>query len=80
MGIGLNDWSLDPSPLLQNQKSWSVMVFDSSFKKLGEQFMGKEYDINFHFVSPDGLFVLNKDDNEDVATYTLFEFIKKMDR
>ena len=56
------------------------MVFDSSFKKLGEQFMGKEYDINFHFVSPDGLFVLNKDDNEDVATYTLFEFIKKMDR
>ena len=80
VGIGLNDWSLDPSPLLQNQKSWSVMVFDSSFKKLGEQFMGKEYDINFHFVSPDGLFVLNKDDNEDVATYTLFEFIKKMDR
>lgn len=77
VGIGLDDWTLDPNPLLQNRKSWSVMVFDESFNKLGEQYIGDSYVIDQHFVSPDGLYILNKDKNEDIAVYTLFQYIKR---
>ena len=77
VGIGLDDWDLEPSPLLQNQKAWSVMVFDSSFRKLGELFLGRMYDVNLHFVSPDGLFLLNRNNDEGVATCTQFEYIKE---
>lgn len=76
VGIGLNDWNLSPDPLLQNKKKWSVMVFDESFKKLGEQYLGDKYNVFHHFVSPDGLYVLNKDGNENVASYSLFKYIK----
>lgn len=72
VGIGLNDWNLDKSPLLQNQKKWSIMIFDHSFKKIGEKFIGDKYNIIYHFVSPEGLYILNKDKNEDIATYSLF--------
>lgn len=77
VGIGLNDWDLKPSPYLQEQKKWSVMVFDTNFRKLGEQYLGDLYNVNYHFVSPDGLFVLNNDKNEDVANYTLLKYIKE---
>lgn len=77
VGIGLDDWTLDSDPLLQNRKSWSVMVFDDSFNKLGEQYIGDSYVIDQHFVSPDGLYILNKDKNEDDAVYTLFQYIKR---
>lgn len=76
VGIGLDDWTLDSDPLLQNRKSWSIMVFDESFNKLGEQYIGDSYVIEQHFVSPDGLYILNKDKNEDIAVYTLFQYIK----
>lgn len=74
VGIGLNDWKLESSPLLQNQKRWSVLVFDESFKKLGEQYLGDKYDVNFHFVSPDGLYILNQDKDENIANYTLLKY------
>ena len=77
VGIGLNDWDLEPSPFLQEQKKWSVMVFDASFRKLGEQFLGDAYHVDFHFVSPDGLFLLNKGKGENVAEYTLFKYNKE---
>ena len=77
VGIGLNDWDLEPSPRLQTQKKWSVMVFDTSFRKLGEQYLGDAYHVDYHFVSPDGLFILNKGKNEDVAEYTLFKYKDK---
>lgn len=76
VGIGLDDWTLDSDPLLQNRKNWSIMVFDESFNKLGEQYIGDSYVIDQHFVSPDGLYILNKDKNEDIAVYTLFQYIK----
>ena len=76
VGIGLDDLTLDSDPLLQNRKSWSIMVFDESFNKLGEQYIGDSYVIDQHFVSPDGLYILNKDKNEDIAVYTLFQYIK----
>lgn len=72
VGIGLNDWSLKKNPLLQDKKKWSVMLFDHSFKKIGEKHIGDKFNVIFHFVSPDGLYILNKDKNEDIATYTLF--------
>lgn len=72
VGIGLNDWNLEKSPLLQNRKKWSIMVFDHSFKKIGEKTIGDKYNIIYHFVSPEGLYILNKDKNEDIATYSLF--------
>lgn len=75
VGIGLYDWDLEPSPLLQNRKSWSVMVFDTSFRKLGEQYLGKDYNVNYHFVSPEGLYVLKDDKNENVANYSLLNYI-----
>lgn len=74
VGIGLNDWELESSPLLQTRKKWSVMVFDTSFRKLGEQYLGDVYHVNYHFVSPDGLFILNKGKDEDLAEYTLFKY------
>ena len=72
VGIGLNDWELDKNPLLQYQKKWSVMIFDRSFKKLGEKAIGDKYNTIYHFVSPEGLYILDKDKNEDIATYSLF--------
>ena len=75
VGIGLNDWSLEPSILLPNRKKWSVMVFDESFRKLGEQYLGDKYNVPYHFVSPDGLYILNKDGDENVANYSLFKYI-----
>ena len=75
VGIGLDDWNLEPSPLLQNRKKWSVMVFDESFYKLGEQYLGDAYVVDQHFVSPDGLYILNKGKNEDKAVYTLFQYV-----
>ena len=75
VGIGLDDWNLEPSPLLQNRKKWSVMVFDESFYKLGEQYLGDAYLVDQHFVSPDGLYILNKGKNEDKAVYTLFQYV-----
>lgn len=75
VGIGLDDWGLESSPLLQNKKKWSVMVFDESFTKLGEQYLGDKYNVNHHFVSPEGLYILNKDKNENVAIYSLFKYI-----
>lgn len=75
VGIGLNDWDLESHPMLQNKKKWSVMVFDENFNKLGEQYLGDKYNIAYHFVAPEGLFILNKDDNEDTATYTLFDYV-----
>ena len=53
------------------------MVFDASFRKLGEQFLGDTYHVDFHFVSPDGLFLLNKGKGENVAEYTLFKYNKE---
>lgn len=77
VGIGLNDWKLESSPLLQDRKKWSVMVFDTSFRKLGEQFLGDTYQVSSHFVSPDGLYLLNKDKKKGVAEYTLFTYNKE---
>ena len=77
VGIGLDDWDLEPNPHLQGQKKWSVMVFDTSFRKLCEQYLGDAYHVDYHFVSPDGLFILNKGKNEDVAEYTLFKYKDK---
>lgn len=76
VGIGLNDWNIEPNPLLQNKKKWSVMVFDEAFNKLGEQYIGDSYVIEQHFVAPEGLYILNKGKNEDIAVYTLFQYIK----
>lgn len=73
VGIGLNDWELEPSPRLQLLKKWAVMVFDESFHKLGEQYLGDAYRVDYHFVSPDGLYLLNKGKDE----YTLFKFNAK---
>lgn len=70
VGIGLNDWELESSPRLQGMKKWAVMVFDESFQKLGEQYLGDAYRVDCRFVSPDGLYLLNKGKNE----YTLFKF------
>lgn len=77
VGIGLNDWTLAPSPLLQTKKKWSVMVFDEAFHKLGEQYLGDAYQIDQHFVSPEGLYIQKKTENDSVAVYTLFEYINK---
>lgn len=77
VGIGLNDWNLESHPLLQTRKKWSVMVFDTAFRKLGEQYLGDAYHVDNHFVSPDGLFLLNKGKDEDVAEYTLFKYKKE---
>lgn len=77
VGIGLNDWELESSPHLQNRKKWSVMVFDESFHKLGEQYLGDAYQVDYHFVSPDGLYLLNKGAGEEVAKYTLFTYKKE---
>ena len=77
VGIGLNDWELEPSPQLQNRKKWSVMVFDASFRKLGEQYLGDAYRVLAHFVSPDGLYLLNKGKEKGVAEYTLFTYNKE---
>lgn len=76
VGIGLNDWELESDPMLQNRKKWSVMVFDKDFNKLGEQYLGDKYNVGYHFVTPDGLYILNKDDQEDFGTYTLFEYVE----
>ena len=76
VGIGLNDWKLEPSPRLQTQKKWSVMVFDTSFRKLGEQYLGGAYDVESHFVSPDGLYILKKGQDKQVAEYALFKYNK----
>lgn len=77
VGIGLNDWELEPSPQLQNRKKWSVMVFDASFRKLGEQYLGDAYRVHSHFVSPDGLYLLNKGNENGAAEFTLFTYKKK---
>lgn len=77
VGIGLNDWELESSPHLQQQKKWSVMVFDVSFHKLGEQYLGDAYRVDYHFVSPDGLYLLNKGKGKGVAEYTLFKYDEK---
>ena len=72
IGIGLNDWTLEPSPLLQTKKKWSVMVFNEQFEKLGEEYLGDQYIIFTHFVSPNGLYILNKDNNKSIMIFTLF--------
>lgn len=77
VGIGLNDWTLERSPMLQNKKKWSIMIFDESFQKIGEQYIGDAYNVNFHFVAPDGLYILNSCVNEDIATYSLFKYLHK---
>lgn len=53
------------------------MVFDASFRKLGEQYLGDTYRVQAHFVSPDGLYLLNKGKEKDVAEYTLFTYNKE---
>lgn len=76
IGVGLNDWSLEKDRNLQNKKCWSIMIMDEQFNKIGEEYIGDVYNTAYHFVTSEGLYLLKRSKDEDVASYSLFTINK----
>lgn len=79
VGLGLGDRiSLDNAQKVFETKEWVVMVLDSDFNLIGEQYIGEGYNILYNFVTPEGLYILkNEKENKGTANYTLFTLNKE---